>query len=111
MPSTRTPSPPQSASAPEGRNLVRAGWSPRAVPDRLTVHTEEAMITGTVNPDPQATIWLPVCGLDEREREIKAFIEGFDGFMTLPPAVTIALDLDLHPMAPREVIESGEEAR
>jgi predicted aspartyl protease len=46
------------------------------------------------------------------ELEIEAVIDtGFSDFITLPPAVTIALDLNLHPMALLEVIESGEEAR
>ncbi len=54
-------------------------------------------------------------GRDDRlhgELEIEAVIDtGFSDFITLPPAVTIALDLNLHPMALLEVIESGEEAR
>lgn len=52
------------------------------------------MITGTVNPDREATIHLPVRGSDEREQEIEAVIDtGFNGFITLPPAIIIALGL------------------
>ena len=52
------------------------------------------MITGTVNPDREATISLPLRGPDEREQEIEAVIDtGFNGFLTLPPAVIMALDL------------------
>ena len=52
------------------------------------------MIIGTVNPDREATICLPVRGQDQREQEIDAVIDtGFNGFLTLPPAVIVALDL------------------
>jgi clan AA aspartic protease len=52
------------------------------------------MIIGTVNPDREATIRLPVSGPDEREQEIEAVIDtGFNGFITLPPAVIMGLDL------------------
>lgn len=52
------------------------------------------MITGTVTPDIEATIRLPVRGPDEREQEIEAVIDtGFNGFITLPPAVITVLGL------------------
>lgn len=52
------------------------------------------MITGTVNSDREATIRLPVRGPDEREQEIEAVIDtGFNGFITLPPAVIATLGL------------------
>lgn len=52
------------------------------------------MITGTVTSDREATIRLPVRGPNEQEQEIEAIIDtGFNGFMTLPPAVITALDL------------------
>lgn len=52
------------------------------------------MITGTVNPDREATIRLPVRGPHEREQEIEAVLDtGFNGIITLPPAVITALDL------------------
>jgi hypothetical protein len=53
--------------------------------------SEDAMITGTVNPDRQVTIWLPVRGPDERE--IEAVVEGIDWFIMLPPAFTVPLGL------------------
>jgi hypothetical protein len=89
---------------------VRVGH--RAAPDRLTAHTEEAMITGTIIPDRQVAIWLPVRVPEERKLEIEAVIDtSLSDFITLPPAVTLAPDLNLHPMSPCELIESGEEAR
>ena len=51
------------------------------------------MITGTVNPDREATIRLSVRGPDEREQEIEAVIDtGFNGFVPLPPAIIMELD-------------------
>lgn len=47
-----------------------------------------------VNPDREAIIRLPVRGPDEREQEIEAVIDtGFNGFLTLPPEVVMALGL------------------
>ena len=52
------------------------------------------MIAGMVNPDREAIICLPVRGPDEREQEIEAVIDtGFNGFLTLPPEVIMALGL------------------
>jgi predicted aspartyl protease len=52
------------------------------------------MITGTVNSNREAAIRLSIRGSDEREQEIEAVIDtGFNGFITLPPAVVAALDL------------------
>lgn len=49
------------------------------------------MITGTVNPDLEATIRLLVRG--PGEREIEAVVEGISCFITLPPAFTVPLGL------------------
>jgi len=49
------------------------------------------MITGTVNPDLEATIHLLVRG--PGEREIEAVVEGISCFITLPPAFTVPLGL------------------
>ncbi len=52
------------------------------------------MITGAVNPNRDVTIRLPVRGPDEREQEIEAVIDtGFNGFITLPPAIVTAFGL------------------
>ncbi len=52
------------------------------------------MITGTVNSSREAAIRLSIRGSNEREQEIEAVIDtGFNGFITLPPAVVAALDL------------------
>jgi predicted aspartyl protease len=70
------------------------------------------MISGTVNPYREATIWLPVRVPEGRNLEIEAIIDtGLSDFIALPPAATVACDLNLHPMSPCEVINSGEEAR
>jgi hypothetical protein len=53
--------------------------------------SEDAMITGTVNPDLEATIRLLVRG--SGEWEIEAVVEGISCFITLPPAFTVPLGL------------------
>ncbi len=51
------------------------------------------MITGVVNPDREATIRLKVRGQGGQEQEITAVIDtGFDGFLTLPPALLSLLN-------------------
>jgi hypothetical protein len=60
-------------------------------PTALCTGSEDAMITGTVNPDREATIRLLVRG--PGEREIEAVVEGISYFLTLPPAFTIPLGL------------------
>jgi hypothetical protein len=52
------------------------------------------MITGVVNAQTEATIRLPVRAADGREQEIKAVLDtGFNGSLTLPPAVIANLGL------------------
>lgn len=52
------------------------------------------MITGAVTSNLEAAIRLPVRGPNEREQEIEAVIDtGFNGFVTLPPALIAALNL------------------
>ncbi len=90
MPSTRMLLLPQSASAP-GDRMPKSG-SRGSATARCT-GSEDAMITATANLDRQATICLLVRGPDEQEREIEAVVEGFNCFITLPPAFTIPLGL------------------
>lgn len=50
------------------------------------------MIKGTFNTDREATIPLTVRGQNGQEREITAMIDtGFNGYLTLPPAVIAEL--------------------
>jgi len=52
------------------------------------------MITGTVNADYEAVIRLFVQGPAELAHEVDAIIDtGFNGFLTLPPALVTALGL------------------
>ena len=52
------------------------------------------MITGAVNADREAVIRLVVRGPGGQEEEREAVIDtGFNGFLTLPPAVITALGL------------------
>ena len=52
------------------------------------------MITGEVNVHHEATIRLPVRDADGREQEVEAILDtGFNGSLTLPPAVIPALGL------------------
>ena len=52
------------------------------------------MITGTVNADAEAIIRLQVQGPTGHAQEVDALIDpGFNGFLTLPPALVTALGL------------------
>lgn len=52
------------------------------------------MITGVVNANREATIRLAVIGPSGQQQEIEAIIDtGFSGFLTLPPALVMALRL------------------
>ena len=52
------------------------------------------MITGMVNAHAEATIRLPVWAADGREQEMEAVLDtGFNGSLTLPPAVIATLGL------------------
>jgi clan AA aspartic protease len=52
------------------------------------------MITGVVNAHREATIRLPLQAADGRDQEIEAILDtGFNGSLTLPPAVIAALGL------------------
>ena len=52
------------------------------------------MITGVVNTDYEAVISLQVQGPLGQEREVHAIIDtGFNGFLTLPPVLVMALGL------------------
>jgi predicted aspartyl protease len=52
------------------------------------------MITGVVNVHAEATIRLPVRDADGREQEIETVLDtGFNGSLTLPPAVIASLGL------------------
>lgn len=52
------------------------------------------MITGVVNAHREATIRLPLQATDGRDQEIEAILDtGFNGSLTLPPAVIAALGL------------------
>ena len=67
------------------------------------------MITGTVNADLEATIQLGVRGPGGQEQEIEAIIDtGFNGFLTLPPALVTSLNL-LHLGRGRATLANGNE--
>lgn len=52
------------------------------------------MITGTVNADQQPIIGLSVFNTGGTKRDIEAMVDtGFNGWLTLPPAVIAALGL------------------
>ena len=52
------------------------------------------MIIGVVNAQTEAIIRLPVRAADGREQEIEAILDtGFNGSLTLPPAVIASLGL------------------
>jgi clan AA aspartic protease len=52
------------------------------------------MITGSVNADAEAIIRLQVQGPSGHAQDVDALIDtGFNGFLTLPPALVIALGL------------------
>jgi clan AA aspartic protease len=52
------------------------------------------MITGVVNEHVEATIRLPVRAANGQEREIEVILDtGFNGSLTLPPAIIAALGL------------------
>ena len=52
------------------------------------------MITGSVNADYEAIIRLRVQGPARHKHEVEAIIDtGFNGFLTLPPSLVIALGL------------------
>jgi clan AA aspartic protease len=52
------------------------------------------VITGLVTPNREATVRLVVRGPGGRELEVEATIDtGFDGFLTLPPALVTRLGL------------------
>src|SRR5262249_27001318 len=52
------------------------------------------MITGVVSARLEATIRLPIRAADGTEREVEAVIDtGFNGSLTLPPAVIVTLGL------------------
>jgi clan AA aspartic protease len=52
------------------------------------------MITGTVNANREAVIRLVVRGPAGQEQEVEAVIDtGFNGFLTLPPALATTLGL------------------
>ncbi|MGE3540492.1 MAG: hypothetical protein AB7N91_24010 [Candidatus Tectimicrobiota bacterium] len=52
------------------------------------------MITGRVNADAEAIIRLPIRAADGREQEMEAVLDtGFNGSLTLPPAVIATLGL------------------
>ena len=67
------------------------------------------MIDGTVNANLEATISLTVGETSSPEREILAVIDtGFDGFLTLPPAVISDLNLSWR-MCGRAMLADGSE--
>lgn len=52
------------------------------------------MITGTVNADLQAVVSLSLVGPSGHRREVEAIVDtGFNGFLTVPPAVVATLGL------------------
>jgi predicted aspartyl protease len=52
------------------------------------------MITGVINAHHEATIHLPVRDADGREQKVEAILDtGFNGSLTLPPAVIATLGL------------------
>ena len=68
------------------------------------------MITGTVNADYEAVIRLRVQGSPEHAHEVDAIIDtGFNGFLTLPPALVTALELTRLSRG-RALLANGSEA-
>jgi hypothetical protein len=70
---------------------LRLRMSGMMSPTARCTGSEDAMMTGTVNPELEATIRLLVRG--PGEREIEAVVEGISCFMMLPPAFTVPLGL------------------
>lgn len=67
------------------------------------------MIIGKVTPDLDATVLLSVQGRGDSVRDISTVVDtGFNGFLTLPPAVVRALRLPRLGTA-RAVLADGEE--
>lgn len=67
------------------------------------------MIPGVVNDDLAATIRLLLCGPGGQEEDIEAIIDtGFNGFLTLSPAMASRLAL-LHLGQSRVLLASGQE--
>jgi clan AA aspartic protease len=67
------------------------------------------MITGTVNADYEAVIRLRVQGPTGHAHEVEAIIDtGFNGFLTLPPALVTALGL-IHLSRGRALLANGSE--
>jgi clan AA aspartic protease len=68
------------------------------------------MITGVVTASLQAIIRLTVRGPEGQEREVEAVIDtGFDGTLTLPPALIAALGLAWHRRG-RALLADGSES-
>lgn len=67
------------------------------------------MIEGIVNTNLEATISLTICETSSPERKIVAVVDtGFDGFLTLPPAVVSDLNLAWR-MCGRAMLADGSE--
>ena len=67
------------------------------------------MIQGYVNANREAVVRFPVRGPSGQEQEIEAVIDtGFNGFLTLPPAMVAALGLPLIGRG-RAILANGSE--
>ena len=68
------------------------------------------MIEGVVNANLEAVVTLTLRGEDGQEREIEAVIDtGFNGFLTLPPALVTELGLPFASTG-RATLADGSEA-
>ena len=68
------------------------------------------MITGTVNADYEAVIRLQVQGPTGHAHDVDALIDtGFNGFLTLPPALVTALGLTRRSRGRAQLANGSEE--
>ena len=69
------------------------------------------MITGVVNEDLEATVLLTLRGPNGQVRRVIAAVDsGFNGSLTLPPAVIVQLGIPWHRQS-RAILADGSKSR